>query len=111
MINSINEISSLSLTRGAGSISSITGESSVSGHVTPGQETGMSFASVLGQMSTDAVNNLRQAEASSMEGIQGKANTREVVDSILAAEQSLQTAIAVRDKIVNAWLEVSKMQI
>ena len=41
----------------------------------------------------------------------GKANTREVVDAVMQAEQSLQTAIAFRDKIVNAYLEITKMQI
>ncbi len=29
----------------------------------------------------------------------------------MTAEQSLQTAIAVRDKIVNAFLDISRMQI
>ena len=47
----------------------------------------------------------------SFEGIQGKANTREVVDAMLSAEQSLQTAIALRDKIVSAYLDITKMQI
>lgn len=111
MINPVNEISSLSRTRGLGGVSSVMGSSSSAGQVTPGQQTGMSFAEVLGQMTTDTMTNLKQAETSSIEGIQGKANTREVVDSILQAEQSLQTAVAIRDKIVNAWLEVTKMQI
>jgi flagellar hook-basal body complex protein FliE len=112
MIDGIKQLSSLSLTRDVGGISSITGgSSSVTQGVTPGEQTGMSFASVLGNMSMEAMNNLKQAEVSSIEGIQGKANTREVVDAVLAAEQSLQTAIALRDKIVTAYLDITKMQI
>ena len=47
----------------------------------------------------------------SIEALQGKADTREVVDAVMSAEQSLQTAVAIRDKIVTAYLEVSRMAI
>ena len=41
----------------------------------------------------------------------GDVSTREVVDSVMSAERSLQAAIAIRDKIVTAYLEVSRMAI
>jgi flagellar hook-basal body complex protein FliE len=34
-----------------------------------------------------------------------------VVSSVMEAEQSLQTAIAIRDKIVQAYLEISRMPV
>ncbi|MCL6705515.1 flagellar hook-basal body complex protein FliE [Pseudomonas sp. R2.Fl] len=113
MIDTVQNVSSLSLTNELGSI---TKDMSVTGtqpqqDVTPGMQTGMSFTQVLGGMATDAVNNVKQAEFMSFEGIKGTANTREVVDAVMAAEQSLQTALAFRDKIVNAYLEITKMQI
>lgn len=116
MIDKIQNVSSLSLTRDLGSVSSSSstetttplGMGSVSGAATGN---GMSFSEVLGGMAVDATNSLKHAESMSFQGIQGKANTREVVDAVLQAEQSLQTAIAFRDKIVNAYLEISKMQI
>ncbi|CAN7164467.1 flagellar hook-basal body complex protein FliE [Agrobacterium tumefaciens] len=111
MIDGIKQVSSLSLTRGASGISSLTESVFGSEHTTPAQQTGASFASVLGNISVDAMNNLKKAEVASFEGIQGKANTREVVDAMLSAEQSLQTAIALRDKIVSAYLDITKMQI
>lgn len=112
MIDSINSVSSLSLTKGLEGLSTETVNTGLqTGAATPGTATGMSFASVLGDMATQAMDNIKQAEVSSFEGIKGTANTREVVDAVLAAEQSLQTAIALRDKIVSAYLEVSKMQI
>ena len=51
------------------------------------------------------------AEGASLDGIRGQANTREVVDAVMNAEQSLQTAIAIRDKVVTAYLEIARMQI
>ena len=111
MIDGIKQVSSLSLTRGASGISSLTESVFGSEQTTPAQQTGASFASVLGNISVDAMNNLKKAEVASFEGIQGKANTREVVDAMLSAEQSLQTAIALRDKIVSAYLEIVKMPI
>ncbi|AVH40656.1 MULTISPECIES: flagellar hook-basal body complex protein FliE [Agrobacterium] len=111
MIDGIKQVSSLSLTRGASGISSLTESVFGSEQTTPAQQTGASFASVLGNISVDAMNNLKKAEVASFEGIQGKANTREVVDAMLSAEQSLQTAIALRDKIVSAYLDITKMQI
>jgi flagellar hook-basal body complex protein FliE len=54
---------------------------------------------------------LRQAEQLSLAGLQGKADTREVVDAVMSAEQALQAAVAIRDKIVTAYLEVSRMGI
>jgi flagellar hook-basal body complex protein FliE len=38
-------------------------------------------------------------------------STRDVVDAIMTAEQSLQTATAIRDKMVTAYLEIARMQI
>lgn len=112
MIDTVQNVSSLSLKGGLGSISEdMSSSTSLQPAVTPGAQTGMNFSQVLGDMATDAVNNVKQAEFMSFEGIKGTANTREVVDAVLAAEQSLQTAIAFRDKIVNAYLEITKMQI
>jgi flagellar hook-basal body complex protein FliE len=36
---------------------------------------------------------------------------QKVVDAVLAAERELQTVIAVRDKAVNAYQEISRMSI
>jgi flagellar hook-basal body complex protein FliE len=62
-------------------------------------------------MATEATNSLSlkfETEVKSFEAIQGKATTREVVDAVMKAQQTLQTAIAIRDKVVTAYLEVSQ---
>ena len=70
-----------------------------------------SFGSVMGQITADAVGTLQGAEAVSLNALQGKADTREAVDAVMNAEQTLQAAISIRDKIVQAYLEVSRMAI
>lgn len=70
-----------------------------------------SFADLVSNGVTSTMQSLRGAEATSLDALQGKAETRQVVDAIMSAEQSLQAAIAIRDKIVTSYLEVSRMQI
>lgn len=112
MIEGIKQLNSLSRSAGLDSLSSLSETTTQRpGQPSAAAATGMSFASMLGELSMGAVNNLKHAEVASFEGIQGKASTREVVDAVLTAEQSLQTAIALRDKIVTAYLEITKMQI
>jgi flagellar hook-basal body complex protein FliE len=53
----------------------------------------------------------RRISAASIAGIQGKASTQQVVEAVMSAEQSLQTAVAIRDKVVAAYLELSRMAI
>jgi flagellar hook-basal body complex protein FliE len=72
---------------------------------------GPGFGEVMAGMAGGVVGRLNQAEYVSMKAVQGEANTREVVDALMTAEQSLNTAIAIRDKIVTAYLEVARMQI
>lgn len=77
-----------------------------SGVVTP-----KSFGEALAGVANDAIGALKGAETMSTQALQGKADTREVVDAVMNAEQSLQAAIAIRDKIVSSYLEISRMQI
>ncbi|MBL0848618.1 MAG: flagellar hook-basal body protein FliE [Candidatus Liberibacter ctenarytainae] len=69
------------------------------------------FSSLLQDMAKEAVSNIQKAENVSLDVLQGKASIREAVDSILQAERTLQTSVVVRDKIISAYLEISKMQI
>lgn len=107
MINSINSVSSLSMTRDLTGVDLGKSEASSSAQSATNDA---SFASVLGNAATSAVNSIKGAESMSFEGIKGTATTREVVDAVMQAQQTLQTAIAIRDKVVSAFLEVTKMQ-
>lgn len=69
------------------------------------------FADILANAAQQAGGNLQRAEAVSAAALKGEADTREVVDAVMSAEQTLQAAIAIRDKIVTAYLEISRMAI
>jgi flagellar hook-basal body complex protein FliE len=66
---------------------------------------------VLSDLATRTVGTLEHAEQMSVQGLQGQADTREVVDAVMSAEQALTAAVAIRDKIVSAYMEVSRMAI
>jgi len=70
-----------------------------------------SFGQALAAKASEAIGTLQSAESASVQALQGKADTRELVDAVMSAEQSLQAAIAIRDKIVSSYLEISRMQI
>ncbi len=111
MINAIETISAaISTVKDITSTSSVSSAQNIlGGAATAG--TSQSFADVMGSMAAEMTNSLRQSEVSSIQGIRGEANTREVIDSVMNAEQSLQTAIAIRDKVVSAYLEIARMPI
>ncbi len=69
------------------------------------------FANVVNQVGNDMVQDLEKAEAMSIAGMKGQASAYEVVSSIMQAEQSLRMAVGVRDKIISAYLEITRMQI
>ena len=69
------------------------------------------FSAALSAASGQAISTLRNAEGLSLQALQGEADTREVVDAVMSAEQTLQAAIAIRDKIVSSYLEISRMAI
>lgn len=70
-----------------------------------------SFSDMMAQVATNAVDTLKAGEASSIAGIQGKASVQQVVEAVMSAEQTLQTAIAIRDKVVAAYQEIARMAI
>lgn len=69
------------------------------------------FGSVLAQVTGDAVDKLKAGEATAISGLQGRASVQDVAKSVLDAQQSLQTVVAIRDKVVSAYQEVSRMAI
>ena len=73
--------------------------------------TGVSFSDFMNSVGTNFADSLKTAETKSMDGILGKASTREVVEAVMSADQTLQTAMAFRDKVVSAYLEIVKMPI
>ena len=69
------------------------------------------FGTVLGQMAMDAIDKVTAGESTAVAGIRGQATTQQVVEAVMASEQTLQAGIAIRDKVVSAYLEISRMTI
>ena len=69
------------------------------------------FSEILSRVMVDATNTVKSAEATSIQGVNGKASTQAVVEAVMSAERTLQTAVAVRDKAVAAYMELSRMAI
>ena len=60
---------------------------------------------------TDAVQSSRNAEVQMKAQVQGKADLVDVVTAISSAETSLQTVIAVRDQVIQAYQQIMQMPI
>jgi flagellar hook-basal body complex protein FliE len=69
------------------------------------------FASVMAQVTSEAVGTMKTAETVSVQGINGQASTQAVVEAVMNAERTLNTAVAIRDKVVAAYQELSRMAI
>ena len=69
------------------------------------------FGTVLGRMTLEAISTLKQGEQTAIAGVRGQATTQQVVEAVMASEQTLQAGIAIRDKVVSAYLEISRMTI
>jgi flagellar hook-basal body complex protein FliE len=57
------------------------------------------------------INNLKAGEAAAISGLEGQTSVQNVVESVMTAERSLQTAISIRDKLVSAYQSISQMAI
>lgn len=69
------------------------------------------FANMVQAAATQSVNALQQGEAASVMGLAGKLDLAQVVTAVSNAELTLQAAVAVRDRVVQSYLEILRMPI
>jgi flagellar hook-basal body complex protein FliE len=72
---------------------------------------GPSFEEALAQAIGAAADTLQTGEAVAIQGITGAAAPMKVVESVMAAQRSLQTVLAIRDKAVTAFQDIARMAI
>lgn len=79
----------------------------------PGLEanTKTSFGDVLKNAAIKSIDTMRAGETASAKAVAGKASLPEVVQAITAAELTLQTVVAVRDRMMSAYQEIMRMPI
>jgi flagellar hook-basal body complex protein FliE len=70
-----------------------------------------SFAEALGRAAQDTVETMHAADAATEAGIMGNASATEVVMAVARAELALQTTVAIRDRVVQAYQDVMRMPI
>jgi flagellar hook-basal body complex protein FliE len=79
--------------------------------ITPGTIPGGNFSDFLSGAIKDSISTIRQGEHAATQQVQGKANLVDVVQSVNAAEITLDTVVAVRDKVVAAYQSIMNMPI
>ena len=72
---------------------------------------GSGFGDVMTRALQGVVSAGHQADAQAMRAISGEGNLTEVATAVTRAELSLQTAISIRDKVVQAYQDVMRMPI
>ena len=81
------------------------------GGIAPAAPAAGGFGGMVEAMVTDAATSMRAAEGASAKQVAGKGDLIDVVTAIGAAETALDTVVAVRDRMVNAYSEIMRMQI
>ncbi len=70
-----------------------------------------SFGDILKTKAMEAVETVRGGEKATAQAITGEASLPEVVQAITASEITLQTVVAVRDRLVTAYQEIMRMPV
>ena len=73
--------------------------------------TGGGFGDILKSAMTDVMKSTKNAETQMTAQVHGKAELVDVVTAISAAESSLETVMAIRDQVINAYQEILRMPI
>ncbi|MBI3512982.1 MAG: flagellar hook-basal body complex protein FliE [Proteobacteria bacterium] len=74
-------------------------------------QAGPTFANLVETVAEQALNTSHAAEKVSIQAVAGKADLTDVVTAVSNAEMTLQTVVAVRDRVIGAYLDILKMPI
>ena len=70
-----------------------------------------SFGDLLANSIGDAVDTSNRSESISTQSVSGQGELQDVVEAVNAAEISLQTVVAIRDRVISAYQEILRMPI
>ena len=89
-----------------------TAESALAGKPEPTAASGdNSFVNMVTDSLKAAVKTSQHAEELSLKQISGEADLKDVITAVANAEHTLETVVAVRDKVLNAYQEILRMPI
>ena len=72
---------------------------------------GGGFGDILKSAMSDVMKTTKTAESQMAAQVQGKADLVDVVTAVSSAEASLETVMAIRDQVINAYQEIMRMPI
>ena len=72
---------------------------------------GPSFVDFIKEAASNSIETLQAGEKASAQAVTGTANLTDVVQATTAAELTLQTVVAVRDKMLGAYQDIMRMPI
>lgn len=76
-----------------------------------GKDVNDEFAGLVKSAINEAVRIQRHGESMSIKGLQDKADLNQVVTAVAEADLTLQTVVAVRDKVIEAYKEILRTPI
>ncbi len=71
----------------------------------------VSFSDFLRDGASNMLDSVKQSEQMSAKAVTGEADLTDVVQAITSAELTLQTVVAVRDRLIAAYQEIMRMPI
>ena len=84
------------------------GSEGMGARVRPGQS---SFVDLVKDVATQSIQAGKQSERVTAAAVAGEANLTEVVTAVSNAEMTLQTVVAVRDRVLAAYQQIMRMPI
>jgi flagellar hook-basal body complex protein FliE len=72
---------------------------------------GASFADALTHALKDATGTMHTGEVAAAQGAAGKGDVVQVVNAVTSAELTLETVVAIRDRVISAYQDIMKMPI
>jgi flagellar hook-basal body complex protein FliE len=70
-----------------------------------------SFGSLVKKAAENSIDTLKASEKVSADAVLGNATLTDVVEAVTSAEMTLQTVVAVRDRMMSAYQEIMRMPI
>ena len=70
-----------------------------------------SFGDALKTAAANSVTSIKQSEATAMNAMHGAASMQEVVQATVTAELAVESAVAVRNKLIESYQEIMRMPI
>ena len=72
---------------------------------------GASFMSMVKSAAADSIQTMKAGEQMSARAITGETSLPELIQAVSSAEMTLQTVVAVRDRMIGAYQEIMRMPV